>query len=59
MGHSYIHLQQAATSIGMTTNAGSILMAKVTMVHALRLLQKGDYSNAATQLASISVDFTN
>lgn len=26
----------------------SILMAKVTVVHALSLLQKGNYSNAAT-----------
>lgn len=43
----------------MTTDAGSILMAKVAVVHALNLLQKGNNSNAATQLASISVDFTN
>ncbi len=58
--HSFIRkLQQAATSIGTTTNAGSILIAKAAVVQALSLLQEGNYGDAATQLASISVDFSN
>lgn len=52
-------LQQAASSLGSTTNAGSILTAKVAVVNALSLLQEGNYSDAANQLVSISIDVTN
>jgi hypothetical protein len=52
--------EEVATSIGTTTNARSILIliAKVAVVHTLSLLHEGNYSDAATQLASTFVDIT-
>lgn len=55
-------LQQAANGVvGSSTSSdvASILTAKVSVVYALSLLQEGNYSDAANQLVSISIDLTN
>jgi COP9 signalosome complex subunit 1 len=63
--HSFVRkLQQAAngvvgSSTSTSSNAASILTAKVAVVYALSLLQEGNYSDAANQLVSISIDLTN